>query len=182
MHLVSEARETVGFDAALALEEKRKSEGWSDFWRYKESSKYAKGLNEFYCVFGKDNVKVVIAEKFLQDTEACMRDVYRFINVDDKFKCNTSIVFNKSGSPKSKLVAKFFVRPNILLSTAKRFIPSSVGEPIRRFITSRNAGVKEVMGEDIKVRLLQEFESDIHEIEIITGISTGWLKRVEKSI
>ena len=78
------------FRKALALEEVRR-EGraiprytyWPQALLYSEHVRYVEQLRRYHAVFPPEQVLVLIYEDFRRDNEAAVRQVLRFLDVDD---------------------------------------------------------------------------------------------------
>ena len=175
MHLVRDKRETLSFWDALQIEKQRMKEGWSDIWRYAESSLYTDRIKTFINVFGKSNVKIILFEDFISETNSVMKDIFKFLNVENDIILNTNKIYNKSGKSKSKLIARFFSAPNLLKTVIKKMIPEKIRIPIRLFILDRNTGNKEEIDKKSKISLKEYFLKDIKNLEILINKNTGWI-------
>lgn len=174
MHLVGEARETMDFKMALAMEKERSDAGYGDFWLYKTSSTYADGLEHYFSEFGPDNVRVYLSDELKKETRSILADICSYIGVDPAYDFDVKHGFNRSGLPKSRLVANLFMKPNILTAAARKIIPSRLGAPVRRFIQERNVGVTPALDPEVYSELRSWFEPDIRRVEILLGRQTGW--------
>src|SRR5690606_36926970 len=125
-HLVRDGRERLPFGEALAAEEERRAQGWSDFWRYAESSLYCERVEEYMRVFGKDRVKVLIFEEFVRDSAAALKDLCRFLDINEDIDLPTEEAHHRSGRPRSALISRILSRPNPLKAAAHTLLPRSV--------------------------------------------------------
>ncbi len=71
--------EHESFESAISLEEKRKEQGYNSFWWYKFQGVYAPTVEAFFNHFSR--VKVLRFETFVEQTQACMDSVYRFLKL-----------------------------------------------------------------------------------------------------
>ena len=78
LHLVRDQREELSFEEALRAEPNRIEAGWSDMWRYVESSHFSKHIQTFLDVFGEDRVLILIREELATDPVAVMQRVWQF--------------------------------------------------------------------------------------------------------
>jgi hypothetical protein len=176
MHLVCDNRETLEFYDALMAEEQRRKEGWSAFWRYAESSLYANKLKRYLEIFGAEHVKILLFEELTQAPHLVMRDLFDFLGVDSRFCPNTSTVHNKSGRPRSKRLANFLAKPNVVTSLAKTIVPESVRTPIRLALLTLNTGAKGRMDDRSRAYLREFFAADVRQVEMILGKKLNWLR------
>ena len=174
MHMVGEGRETLSFEEALSQEEKRRAEGWGDIWLYTESSLYSSGLEKYLKVFGRANVKVIIFDDFKKDPKKILREVFQFLNINDRFICDTSGMFGKSGIPRMRWFARLIDSPNPFYLLARAMIPSSVSKPIKRRLVQMNQGAKPHLNHETRDRLHELFSQDISRLESLLDRHLNW--------
>lgn len=175
MHLVRDNRETLEFYDALMAEEQRMKEGWSAFWRYAESSLYAEKIKKYLQIFGEDHVKIILFEELASTPHLVMHDLFQFLGVDASFRPHTDTVHNKSGKPKSKMLADFIAKPNTVTIVAKKIIPESVRTSVRLALLNINTGSKGKIDSQSQAYLREFFYYDVCEVEQIVGRKLAWL-------
>jgi hypothetical protein len=176
MHLVRDNRETLPFYDALMAEEQRIREGWAALWRYAESSLYADKLKWYLDVFGIDHVKILLFEDLTRVPHLVMHELFGFLEVDRHFRPNTSKVHNKSGRPKSKVLADFLAKPNLVTTVAKKMVPERVSATIRLALVSLNTGAKGQIDDKSRAYLREFFAPDVVEVEKLLGKKLAWLQ------
>lgn len=109
------------FSRALEDEENRKRENWSPFLRYCEASRYFTQLKAFYALFPRHQIHVVLFEDLLADPHGVLKEIFRFLEVDEhtipaplrqvnmsRYPRNRSLHLRlnrrKSGPPEAKLM------------------------------------------------------------------------------
>ena len=175
MHLVRDNREKKKFGDALQLEEKRIKEGRAVIWRYAESSLYADRLQKYMETFGKQNIKVILFDDLKSCPAAVMHDVFRYLEVDDRFQPTTSAIYNRSGRPRLKIVADLLSKTNPILTMAQNIIPPPVRTPIRLKLLEFNTGKKDEIDEESVSYLRAYFKSDVEKLGAVIGIRPKWL-------
>ncbi len=176
MHLVRANRETLPFYEALQAEEGRRAAGWGDMWRYAESSLYAARLRRYIELFGRQQVKIILAEEFFAQPVKAMRDLFGFLGVDPTFSPTAIRVYNRSGYPRSRFVADLLIKQTPLRTLARRLLPPAMRQAIHSTMMDLNVGPKGRMGEEARAYLQQYFRQDILQVEEIIGRSTGWIQ------
>ena len=174
MHLRRAVREDLDFDHALAAEPQRESEMWGDMWLYRDSAHSADRVRKYFDVFGRGNVKVVLADDMRNDPRAEVRSILRFIDVDPEVSLDLSGEFNKSGLPKSRAIAKL-TDASPLANLAKKIIPRRIGGIIKRKLQEMNTGERVVLSNEDRATYLSQFTEEIRQLEQLLGRSTGWL-------
>jgi Sulfotransferase family len=176
MHLVRDNRETLSFYEALMAEPQRIRDGWAALWRYADSSLYAEKLKHYFDVFGTDYIKILLFEELTQAPHLVMRDLFVFLGVDDGFRPDISQVHNRSGQPRSKLLANFLTKPNVLTSVARKMLPESVRIPMRLAMLALNTGAKGQIDDKSRTYLREFFAADVHRVEMLLGKKLDWLQ------
>lgn len=161
MHLVRDHRENLGFYEALLAEQGRREAGWSDIWRYVESSLYSERLAKYVAVFGQENVKVLLFSDLVENPQAVTRDVFRFLGVDEDYKSDTERIYNRTGTSRSKLISEFLSRPNPVKSVIKRAVPERLRISLRLALLNWNTGGKGEMDAASREYLEAYFKNDI---------------------
>ena len=174
MHLVGSGRETLPFEEALGIENERKTNGYSDIWRYRESGFYSIALRHYIEVFGAANIGIFFFDDFLNDWRKVLKRICKFAGADEDYQFRQIDVINRSGRPRSSLVGKL-ISPNAFTFMLRRFVPGQIGNVVRRWIREKNTGDKMVVPTTLRLALLQEYTEDIRIIERIAGRATGWL-------
>ena len=176
MHLVRLNLEKLSFHEALFVEEERKKQKWGDIWRYAESSLYSSKIQTYIDVFGEENIHIVLMEEFVLDPQKILGSIFSFLDVKNSFQVDTNRIYNKSGIPRSKSVARFFAHQNLLKKILKKIVPEHIRVPLRMAILNANLTPKqEVMDTRSRQFLVEYFKSDIFKLEEILNYSTEWL-------
>ena len=176
MHLIRENRERLSFGEALKQERARQQSGWSDIWRYAESSLYAERVQKYGEVFGRENLKVIVFEEFVRDTQRSVSEVCEFLGLSVMRELDTSKQYNRTGNPRSKIVSSFFSRDSTVKILAKKAMPESIRIKLRNFLVDLNTGKKPGMEGDEKAYLDDYFAQDIEELERWLDRSLPWNK------
>ena len=141
-------------------------------WHYTAVSKYFESIQHFLKEF--ENVKIIIFEEFILHKESTLNDVFSFLGVDP-ISTDTSVVYSKSGKPKSKLVAYVLGRNNSIGNYIRNFLfkvfKRGFLEKISRFFVSD----KDSLPMEMKKQLYKEFETDIENLESLININlSSW--------
>jgi hypothetical protein len=100
LHLIRDSRETVtDFGEALRREQARIADRWEHIWHYKHMGLYHEQLTRYYDAFDLDNIKVYLYHDFRTDPLGVLRDVFRFLGVDEAFVPDISARHNASSLP-----------------------------------------------------------------------------------
>ncbi len=174
MHLVGEGRETLNFNDALEIEKIRESQGFSDMWLYRKSGKYSHAIEYFQQTLGKENVRVFLYDEFLRDQNAVLKDICEFSNIDNNIDFSPIQSVNRSGIPKSEIIAKIMA-PNFFTYILRKILPKNFGRVARNMLKNLNTGEKGELSKELRFTLISEFTDDIRNVEKLIGKETGWL-------
>ena len=167
-NLVRDQRETLGFEEALASEEKRLSENWDWMWAYKAGGLYAEQVETFQHVFS--NVKVILFEDLKEDADAIVKELFDFLGVDSQMQVDTSTRYSHSGKAKNKLVAFLSNRANPVAFALRRFALKLAPRSFLEKIASRSLE-QEGMSAAARLQLKTYFEEDVKRLEKVLGQS-----------
>jgi len=99
----------------------------SIWWRRSdliEEGFYYKHLKKYYEIFPIENIKVIVYDEFRSNVNEVMNNVYKFLNVYDSFKPNTTVKLNQSGVIRNKRIDKLIGGKSIILKPFKLLLPS----------------------------------------------------------
>ncbi|MYM65133.1 sulfotransferase [Pseudomaricurvus sp. HS19] len=169
MHLVREAREPLEFEDAISAEDSRVKLGYSDFWEYRAGGLYLEKVKALYDVFSRKDVKIVFQEDLARSPLQVMSEITDFLGIES---CDWNLEerFNRSGAPRSKLVARL-LSPGVFLRAAKLVVPAKFGSKLKEFLVSKNTIDKKIVGCEIKDQLKDYYQKDVDDLgELIGGV------------
>ncbi len=174
MHLIRDQRETLPFRRALDAEADRAQHGWSDLWRYAESSLYAQKLARYFESFGEDRVKVLFFDDLANEPDRTMQSLFEFLDVDSDFVCDTSRTYNRSGRARSRRAARLLTQPNPLKAAARRIVPRRYRLWISQTLIGWNTGRKPALDRESREYLREYFRDDAVELSRLLGRPLPW--------
>jgi len=170
LHARRADRESISdFETAFNKETERKTENWSPLYHYKSKGYYAEQLEQYFNLFPKENIKVVLFEDLVKNPIRITQEVFKFLNIDNSFIPDTSKKANVSGTPKG-LFGLFIMKlryynliPNIQFSN---YLPGF----IIQFIFNSAYKKANPLSDDLKKRLtLTYYKEDILKLEKLIG-------------
>ncbi len=174
LHLKREHRETMSFKDAIAVEEERMKNKYSDFWYYKFNSTYYEKINKAKTTFS--SVLILTIEELDKDPAVTMKKVYKFLGVDNSFSFKTiSEKFNVGGNYKKNFVTKLFFQPSKFKNRIKRFIkPTS----FLKIILMRTTSIFRIKPEKIDQNLIEQlksyFKNDVENLKKLDVNISNW--------
>ncbi len=181
MHAIRDGWEPVNnFTKALLEEEKRINQDWEIVWHYTKAGLYYEQLLHYFRLFDGSQIQIFLYEDLQNDPEKLIKNMYKFLNVDDANVPDFSTHPNVSGKVRSRFLFNFtnklFLNPNPIKNTARKLLPESVRW---RFTTSiRNLNIrKDPFPEGIRPSLIDFFQNDIDNLQkLINRDLSSWIK------
>ena len=104
LHTKRADRENVNsFEHAIKIEKERISDNWSPLYHYIQKGFYSVQLKRYYNLFPKENIKVYLFEDVVKTPKETLKDIFKFLNVDENIEIDVSKKSNVSGTPKGIL-------------------------------------------------------------------------------
>jgi hypothetical protein len=171
--------ERLEFDAALAEESRRISQGWRYAWHYAALGRYHVQLERVYAHFSPAQVRVVFYDDLANDPVSFMRDLYRFLSVDDRFVARAAVDRNPGFAVRHSGMFRWLTTPSRVRGWAKAVLPArtkSLWTPVARAARAMNARPAPALDPEHRRRLTRLWASDIETLERMTGRSLShWL-------
>ena len=184
LHMIRDDKESLSdFAQALQAEEDRIQNNWGPLWHYKQVGFYYEQLKRYYEAFDREQIRVYLYEDLNDDPVGMLRDVYKFLGVDDTFAPDVSVRHNVSGVPKNELLHAlhgFILRPHPVKTLFKPFLPLRLRQPVldRLLNALRNQNlVKPPFPMEVRRQLAEEYREDILRLqELIQRDLSKWLQ------
>lgn len=173
LHLVREDRETLSFYDALMEEERRIKAGYADFWYYTFNSLYAEKIQHLKAAF--EDVYVLTFEDFIENSSDRIKDIYRFLGVNEEFiPLNLQFQFNPGGVYKQNPITKFIFRQSKLKTAVKRLIPLTPAmKKTKLRIIKRYKDETPSIDERCSTYLIERFKEDVNRLSQM-GVKTAY--------
>jgi len=168
------------FVEAFHMEENRIRNNWDPFtWSYKSVGFYYVQLKRYFDLFDRSQIRVYLYEDLESKPDKLMKDIFRFLQVDDCFNPDLSRkdrVKKVQYIPKNEVMHTLLTKPNPIRfaygSLIKPFIPKETLEPVVRWLMMKR--VK--LSLETRKKLIGEFQDDILKLqELIERDLSGWL-------
>lgn len=173
-HLIRDGRESLSFWEALQAEPERKARGFGALWLHLESALYAEPTERFLEYFGRERMKVLFFEDLIRDPQATLREIFAFLGVDAAVPLDTTEAQNRSGAPRSKLLASAVNDPR-LRRIARRLLPTETVTRLGRKATELNTGAKPVLDDRSRAFLLERTKEDRRRLAKLLDRRVAWL-------
>jgi hypothetical protein len=166
------------FAEALAHEEARRQAGWYPALFYKIHGYYHAQLSVYYELFPREQIKVYLYEDWKNTPQVLLRDLFRFLEVDENFapeirRNNVTLL------PKSRRLHKATHPARIEQVTP--FLPGPVRRvtisALRRIDGRFNLAPPPPLDPEIRARLTADYREDILKLQDLIGRDLShWLK------
>jgi len=139
---------------------------------------YYRNLKTYYELFPHENIKVYLYEDFSNKPKIVLRDIYRFLGVDETFETDFTVRYNESGMIKNKFWDKVYGQKGILTKTVRALLPDQALGILKNNIfvqkqlnelRSKNL-IKPKLDPQVKYKLTHEvYGEDIHQLQNLIG-------------
>ncbi len=164
------------FEAALNAEQSRVDAGWQPMFRYARFPRYAKQLKRYFDVFPREQIRIFLYEDFERGPLEVLKNIFRFIGVDDAFLPDIDYRPNAGGNPRSPFIQDLVMRPGLAANIAGFFIPPEMRGRIRDALSAWNM-TREECPPNARARLQRELSGEIRALQAMLGRDlSGWLR------
>jgi len=119
-------------------------------------------------------MKVLFFEDLARDPQATLREIFAFLDVNPIVSIDTSEVRNRSGAPRSKLLAAAVNDPR-LRRIARSLLPAHVVARLGSKATELNTGAKPDLDDRSRAYLLKHTLQDRRRLAKLLGRPLAWL-------
>lgn len=167
----------INFQEAFQEEDNRMRNNWGIEWYYRQKSLYYNQLKRYCDTFDRSQIKIYLTEDLAADPIAVLRDLFRFLNVDDSFVPEISSKFNVSrGIPRNRVLHSFLMRSRKIITPLRFIIPDSIWSLSIKSFKNRYF-VTPVLEEKTRAELINYFKADILRLQdLIQRDLSGWLE------
>lgn len=149
--------------------EKAYNEGKSDYmfhwdFKYKSNGLYFEQLEEYYKVFPKEDILVILYDDFAKNQEKVISEVTTFLGIKDSSL--TLKHSNKGKVAKYPSITRLFYKRSKFKEVFKKFSPLFFRNFLRKLLlnTTRKEGSKDVLSLDVKKELTKVYQEDINHL------------------
>ena len=178
---VREGRERFG-DFLKTMQDQRKHICQNFELDYLSPGFYYAHLKRYFDRFDKSQIKIYFYDDVENNALDLLRDIFRFLDVDDAFIPHISIRYNVSGTPKNKIL-NFLIRHAASFQRKleyKQLVPDRIKiQPIVEYFVNlrgRNL-VKPEVPQDVRRELISIYQEDILKLQdLIQRDLSKWLE------
>ena len=164
------------FEQSIEIEKQRIHDNWSPLYHYIEKGYYSVQLERYYSLFPKENIKVYLFEDVVKHPKETLKDIFKFLNVDEDIEVDTSKKSNVSGTPKGvmgyilKKMRYYNLMPKFAISD---YLPAFVVNLLFKSVYKKT----EKLNSDLRKELTNRFyKEEIKNLEkLIDRDLSSWL-------
>jgi hypothetical protein len=177
MWRVRDGREPLNFEEAVNAERKRMVDGYSFDYFYVDRGFYFNQVKAFLENF--DDVHIILFEEFKKDPKPVLKELCRFLDVDDQFEFRREQTQNESSAPRSRLLSRWVTTESKMKFKIWYSLPDAARKKIRNLFSKLNGDVRAKIEMDSAMRekLVKVYREDILLLEkLINRDLSLWLK------
>jgi hypothetical protein len=164
------------FAEALQAEESRIRDNWGPKWHYKAKGFYYAQLKPYFEQFDNEQIRIYLYEDLMANPVSVMQDIFRFLEVDDKFVPNMSQKYNTSRLPRNQGWHEFLSKPNAIKSLIKPFLPLEFRQRLQQRAKEENL-FKPTLSPEIRRQLTVAYRQDILKLQdLLQRDLSSWLE------
>jgi hypothetical protein len=141
---------------------------------------YHEQLKRYYDRFDPSQIKIYLYEDLVSDNETLVRDMFRFVGVDETFTPDTSQRHKVSGIPKNLMLHDLVMTKNPIRSMAaallKPILSDRTRDQIRSQINQKNAE-RPTLSPELRQEAIDIYRDDIlHLQDLLDRDLSAWLR------
>jgi hypothetical protein len=177
LHCVQVGREPLGsFAEALQAEQSRMRDRWGPLWYYKHKGFYYAQVKRYFDTFGRDQVGVWLYEDLRNDAFGTLGEVFRFLDVDERFVPDASLEHNPSGVPRA---GKLYTRVRALTARNPVLVERILPAKLRGYVKGRVLVKPPPFPPELREDLIYSYKEDILMLQgLIDRDLSAWLEGV----
>jgi len=176
LHHIREGNEPLmDFAQAIQEEEARIRNNWGWGFHYVQKGFYFTQLRRYFEKFNQNQIKVYLYEDLEDNPIAVLQDIFHFLGVDETFIPDTSLRYNVTGIPRSRLLHRFLIKPNFIKAPFKPLFPEKLRKRMVMYLKNRNL-VKPPLPPRVRNWLIRLYRDDILRLQdLIQRDLSQWL-------
>lgn len=148
------------------------------WWRaYHYQGLYSQHLERYLELFEREQMAIYFFDDFKSNPHEFVRNVFKFLGVDESFVPIHRRGLAKTGKPKSQILYDLLTKSNAIKDFISPVIPSKLRRNLRFYVHDKNVG-KQSMKAEIYEELLPVFKDDILKLQdLVQRDLSTWLTR-----
>jgi hypothetical protein len=165
----------VDYPEAVPLDGDEQTMGWR--WRlYVYQALYGRHLRRYLAYFDRQQISVHLYDDLRVDVLGVLKEMFRFLDVDEGFVPDTSVQHNVGLQPRSSVVEKVITGHGPVIRLLWRTIPGGAQQRLRGALERRNRTRVRIPG-DLRRRYIEVFRDDILDLQqLLQRDLSFWLR------
>ncbi len=138
---------------------------------YFRSGLYYEQVKRYLDIFPRDNIKIYIYEDFKKDNKKVVKDIFRFLNVNE----DIPLVLDKQNESKRirSVKLQFLLANRFIGYSDKLFIPRRISQKAQHILVNFNevSNPPKLLSADTKQKLLNRYKDDIDKLSSLLNIN-----------
>ena len=139
---------------------------------------YHSQLIRYFNIFDRKNIKILLYEDFLDNSQAFLEDLFTFLEIQPKVKIDMNKKCRENVIPKNKILYNLFIKPSKARNLTQQIIkklPNELGSSLYQKIYQ--AGVyKPTLSSENRAKLIEIYRSEILSLQdLIDKDLAKWL-------
>ena len=167
------------FYTAYRASDLRRKKNWSPMLVYR-SDVYVYNVKNWLSNFPPEQIRFFLTDDLKSDARGLMKDIYRFLNIDDSFSPDISKRYNTAFTVRMPAVSRFFQPQsrgtplNVLL---KKIVPAPLRSPLVKQVHTWNRLPAPPLDPGIRNELTAELREDILKLQdLLNRDLSHWFK------
>ena len=158
----------------MQAEEARTRDKWGPLWYYKQKGFYYAQVKRYFDTFVRDQVGVWLYEDLRNDTFGILREVFRFLGIDEDFVPDASMEYNPSGIPR---VGRLYTGVRSLIARNPALVDRVLPARLRGYVKSRLLVKPPPFPPEVRRQLTASYKEDILRLQELIGRDlSAWLE------
>lgn len=164
------------FVEALRSEADRLAAGWQPLFGYSTFPRYGEQLARYFQLFPRDQFFIRTYEDFSQNQAQFLQELFTFLGVDPTIEVDLSERPNAGGTPKSRLIQDFLMKPNPITGAVGLVVPRELRWRIRDWLAGFNLKRGAEMPPEAREMLRERLSDDVARLgALLDRDFSGWL-------
>jgi len=133
---------------------------------------YFENIKKYIEVFGSKQVKIIIFEEFIKDPISTIKDILKFLDVNNTLHNFNGKIHNPYQGPRGT-ISQYLLTSNSTSKIAKKILPSSIRRIIRERILIAKKQKPNMKAKD-RETLVNYYLNDVKKLENFLGRSLPW--------
>jgi len=143
-----------------------------------ESGLYYSQVKRFIDTFGPKQVKILIFEEFIKDPKAVIKEILKFLQVDNELPENFEKIYNPYSAPRGKISQKI-VSSKKISKISDQLIPKSLKWKLKEKIILKKQKRPDITNEE-SIILENYYREDVKKLQNLLKRNLPW-KWIEKN-